>query len=117
MSAGWQERPGNATLELHLMLTDWEPDATWYKPSAGQPKTWNGMAKGVDYEAEPFAIYKTSRVFKSGPVTIDNIGPAIEKWASGAQPNHGFVIQLAGSVNPNQFLVPHIAQGCEATIA
>lgn len=93
--AGWREREGNAQVAFHQMLSDWAPDATWFKPFPEIDDPWNGMAKGRHYEEEPFGNWEMEEV-KPGWITSGDAAPLFADWASGKQPNYGVVLQFSG---------------------
>ena len=94
--AGGSERPGNARIQLHRMLVDWSESATWAKPFPDQPKTWNGLQSGKDYEAEPLAVLSLDEWKKGATVEVPGLEKAVEAWRTHAWPNYGLLVLFWG---------------------
>jgi len=107
MLISWVLAPGKpATVTFHRMLRDWDQQACWKWPFADEREAWNGLRKGVDYAAEPFAVMKCPAALRNQVHEIEGFGRAIAKWASGEWKNFGFVMIIDGPAIQINFSLP-----------
>jgi serine/threonine protein kinase len=78
-----------ATVAVHRILTDWDPNTATYETPWSAP----GLAPGVNYEAEPLAnVVLADLLQHEGWLDLD-ITTAVRDWLAG-KPNYGLAVRL-----------------------